>query len=336
MLNRYSLYSLLPHNTFGIDVKAAQFVEFDSEEELVDLIQSGISLPVLTIGAGSNLLFMNDYKGTVLHSRIFGVEVVSESDNDLLLRVGSGMNWDNLVAYTVEMGWQGLENLSIIPGEVGASAIQNVGAYGVEAGDCIECVDAISLLDGSKRCFSNYECCYSYRNSIFKMEEKGKYVITYVTYRLRKNPEYTLDYANLCELVAEKGAPTPALIREIIKEIRSAKLPDPAVLGSAGSYFMNPVVSQEHAAELAMQYPQMPQYDTADGKKKLSAAWLIDTCGWKGKKIGAVGVYQKQPLVIVNHGGATGQEILDFSSQIVASVKEKFGVTLVREVNVIE
>lgn len=336
MLNRYSLYSLLPHNTFGIDVKAAQFVEFDSEEELVNLIHSGISLPVLTIGAGSNLLFINDYKGTVLHSRILGVEVVSESENDLLLRVGSGMNWDNLVAYTVEMGWQGLENLSVIPGEVGASAIQNVGAYGVEAGDCIECVDAISLSDGSKRCFLNYECCYSYRNSIFKMEEKGKYVITYVTYRLRKNPEYTLDYANLREMVAEKGTPTPALIREVIKEIRSAKLPDPAVLGSAGSYFMNPVVSQEHAKELAMLYPQMPQYDTADGKKKLSAAWLIDACGWKGKKVGAVGVYHKQPLVIVNHGGATGQEILDFSSQIVASVKEKFGVTLVREVNVIE
>ena len=336
MLDRHSLYSLLPHNTFGIDVKAAQFVEFDSEEELVNLILSGINAPILTIGAGSNLLFMNDFKGTVLHSRIFGVEVVSESDDYVLLRVGSGMNWDNLVAYTVEMGWQGLENLSIIPGEVGASAIQNVGAYGVEAGDCIESVDAISLSDGSRRCFSNYECCYSYRNSIFKMEEKGKYIITYVTYRLRKKPEYTLDYANLRELVAEKGEPTPALIREIVKEIRSAKLPDPAVLGSAGSFFMNPVVSREHAAELAVQFPQMPQYDTADGKKKLSAAWLIDTCGWKGKKVGGVGVYQKQPLVIVNYGGATGKDIFDFSSQIVASVKEKFGVTLVREVNVIE
>ena len=206
----------------------------------------------------------------------------------------------------------------------------------MEAGDFIERVDAIALCDGSKRCFSKDECRYSYRNSIFKMEEKDKYVITYVTYRLRKKPEYVLDYANLRDLVAEKGALTPALLREVIKEVRSAKLPDVSVLGSAGSFFMNPVVSCEHAAELAMQYPQMPQYDTADGRKKLSAAWLIDTCGWKGRKVGNVGVYKSQPLVIVNYGGATGEEILDFSMQIVASVKEKFGVTLVREVNVIE
>lgn len=336
MLDRYSLYPLLRHNTFGIDVRAAQFVEFDSEEELVSLIMGGLQSPLLTIGAGSNLLFMGDFKGTILHSRIFGAEVVAESDSDVLLRVGSGMNWDNLVAYTVEMGWQGLENLSIIPGEVGASAVQNVGAYGVEAGDFIERVDAIALYDGSKRCFSREECRYSYRNSIFKMEEKDKYVITYVTYRLRKKPEYLLDYANLRELVAAKGSLTPATLREVIKDVRSAKLPDVSELGSAGSFFMNPVVSREHAAELALQYPQMPQYDTADGRKKLSAAWLIDTCGWKGKKVGNVGVYKSQPLVIVNYGGATGEEILNFSMQIVASVKEKFGVTLVREVNVIE
>lgn len=336
MLDRYSLYPLLRHNTFGIDVRAAQFVEFDSEEELVSLIMGGLQSPLLTIGAGSNLLFMGDFKGTILHSRIFGAEVVAESDSNVLLRVGSGMNWDNLVAYTVEMGWQGLENLSIIPGEVGASAVQNVGAYGVEAGDFIERVDAIALCDGSKRCFSREECRYSYRNSIFKMEEKDKYVITYVTYRLRKKPEYLLDYANLRELVAAKGSLTPATLREVIKDVRSAKLPDVSELGSAGSFFMNPVVSREHAAELALQYPQMPQYDTADGRKKLSAAWLIDTCGWKGKKVGNVGVYKSQPLVIVNYGGATGEEILNFSMQIVTSVKEKFGVTLVREVNVIE
>lgn len=336
MLDRYSLYPLLRHNTFGIDVRAAQFVEFDSEEELVSLIMGGLQSPLLTIGAGSNLLFMGDFKGTILHSRIFGAEVVAESESDVLLRAGSGMNWDSLVAYTVEMGWQGLENLSIIPGEVGASAVQNVGAYGVEAGDFIERVDAIALSDGSKRCFSREECRYSYRNSIFKMEEKDKYVITYVTYRLRKKPEYLLDYANLRELVAAKGSLTPATLREVIKDVRSAKLPDVSELGSAGSFFMNPVVSREHAAELALQYPQMPQYDTADGRKKLSAAWLIDTCGWKGKKVGNVGVYKSQPLVIVNYGGATGEEILNFSMQIVASVKEKFGVTLVREVNVIE
>lgn len=336
MLDIHYLYPLLKHNTFGVDVKAAQFVEFDSEDDLVKYISSGIHTPVLTIGAGSNLLFLNDFNGVILHSRIMGTEVILESDSEVLLRVGSGMNWDNLVAYTVEKGWQGLENLSAIPGEVGASAVQNVGAYGVEAGELIECVDAVSLSDGSKRSFSRDECCYSYRNSIFKMEEKGKYVITYVTYRLRKIAKYSLDYANLREMVAAKGVPSPLLIRDVVKGIRAAKLPDTNEFGSAGSFFMNPVVSCEQAAELAIQYPQMPQFDTADGKKKLSAAWLIDACGWKGKKVRNVGAFHTQPLVIVNYGGATGQDILDLSLQIVVSVKEKFGVTLTREVNVIE
>lgn len=336
MTNRYSLHSLLPYNTFGVDVKAAQFIDFESEEELVELVKGGLEKPCLVIGAGSNLLFMNDYKGTVLHSCICGAEIISDSDQDVLLRVGSGITWDELVAYTVEQGWAGLENLSMIPGEVGASAVQNVGAYGVEAGDFIERVDTISLTDGSKRCFSKEECRFGYRNSIFKMEEKGLNVVTYVTFRLTKRPEFKLEYGNLRQMVEEYGAVTPANIRRAVKEIRMAKLPDVGDLGSAGSFFMNPVVEVERAAELAKQYPGMPQYVAPDGRVKLSAAWLIDRCGWKGKRVGNVGTYKEQALVIVNHGGATGQEIMDLSIAICDSVKEKFGVELVREVNVIE
>ena len=336
MIRRYSLHSMQPHNTFGLNVKAAQFIEFESETELNEIINAGNLSSVLVIGAGSNLLFLNDYRGTVLHSCISGVEIIADNEHDVLLRVGSGMQWDTFVAYTIENGWQGLENLSAIPGEVGASAVQNVGAYGVGVGEFIQRVDTVSLIDGSKRCFSHDECCFSYRNSIFKMEEKNKNVITFVTFRLRKRPEFSLDYGNLRSKVEEYGAVTAASIRRVIKDIRATKLPDPAVLGSAGSFFMNPVVSNEHAVELKRIYENIPCYATADGKTKLSAAWLIDSCGWKEKKQGNVGVYKNQPLVIVNYGDATGNEILEYSKLICNSVKEKFGVTLSREVNVIE
>ncbi len=336
MIKRYSIHSLRQHNTFGLNVNASQFIEFDSECELVDAIVQGLTTPVLVIGAGSNLLFLGDYKGTILHSAITDMDVVEDNEDYVLLRVGSGVQWDNLVEYTIQNGWQGLENLSAIPGEVGASAVQNVGAYGVEAGELIVRVDAVSLLDGSLRSFSHDDCRFSYRNSIFKTDEKNKNVVTYVTYRLNKKPKYRLDYGNLHSVADAAGNITAAAIRKAVKEIRAAKLPDPSVIGSAGSFFMNPVVSNEHAQCLLVQYEQMPHYATADGRTKLSAAWLIDQCGWKNKRKGNVGVYNHQPLVVVNYGGATGQEILDYSMQICNSVKEKFGVTLNREVNVIE
>lgn len=336
MINRYFSYSLCPHNTFGVDVKTAQFVDFESENELQEIIAGGIEQPLLVIGGGSNLLFLNDFAGTVLHSAIHGIEVVEEDEDYVLLRVGSGIVWDDFVAYTVEKGWQGLENLSMIPGEVGASAVQNVGAYGVEAGELIERVETISLSDGSKRIFSHDECLYAYRSSIFKMEYKGKVVVSYVTFRLRKKPLYRLNYGNLQQMVDEVEEVTLMSIRNVVMNIRKAKLPDVATLGSAGSFFINPVVSAEHAANILKLYPDMPQYPTSDGKVKLSSAWLIDRSGWKGKRIGNVGTYIHQPLVIVNYGGATGREILDFANAIRLSVEELFGVTLIPEVNVIE
>ena len=335
MINRYTQFPLLGHNTFGMDVQAAQFIEFDCEGDVMEIAREGIDAHHIVIGGGSNLLFLNDYSGTVLHSRIMDITVVEEDNDSLLLRVGSGVTWDDLVAYSVEKGWQGLENLSAIPGEVGASAVQNVGAYGVEAGDLIERVEAVSVIDASKRCFSKQQCRYSYRSSIFKQEEKGKNIITYVTFRLNKTNKFVLTYGNLKDVAMGMGELSAGNIRAAVMQIRASKLPDTKEFGSAGSFFMNPVVSREKADALGLLFPEMPQYETANGVK-LSAAWLIDRCGWKERRVGNVGVYKHQPLVLVNYGGATGSEVYDFSTMVCQSVKDKFGVELVREVIVVE
>ncbi|MBQ5730465.1 MAG: UDP-N-acetylmuramate dehydrogenase [Bacteroidaceae bacterium] len=335
MINRYTQFPLLGHNTFGMDVQAAQFIEFDCEGDVMEIVREGIDAHHIVIGGGSNLLFLNDYSGTVLHSRIMDITVVEEDNDSLLLRVGSGVTWDDLVAYSVEKGWQGLENLSAIPGEVGASAVQNVGAYGVEAGDLIERVEAVSVINASKRCFSKQQCRYSYRSSIFKQEEKGKNIITYVTFRLNKTNKFVLTYGNLKDVAMGMGELSAGNIRAAVMQIRASKLPDTKEFGSAGSFFMNPVVSREKADALGQLFPEMPQYETANGVK-LSAAWLIDRCGWKERRVGNVGVYKHQPLVLVNYGGATGCEVYDFSTMVCQSVKDKFGVELVREVIVVE
>lgn len=335
MIKQLCGYPLLKHNTFGIEATAKNFVEFSSEEELISFLHNGFDGESLVIGGGSNLLFVDDFKGTVFHSAIKGIEVLPCSGNDVLLRVGSGVNWDELVAYTVSHKWHGLENLSAIPGEVGASAVQNVGAYGVEAGEFIECVEAISLENAEKRLFSNVDCRFSYRYSIFKDEEKGKNIITYVTYRLKKNAQFSLSYGNLNEKVEELGGATLENVRKAVCEIREKKLPSPDKIGSAGSFFMNPVVDVAKAEALLGKYPTMPQYNLSCGNVKLSAGWMIEQCGWKNKSHNHVGVYKHQALVVVNLGGATGKEVLDFAHEVVASVKEQFGVELTMEVNVI-
>ncbi len=328
-------YSLLPYNTFGIEATAQRFVEFSSKEELLLFINNGFAGRAFVIGGGSNLLFIDNFDGTVFHSAIKSIEVVEEDADSLLLRVGSGVNWDSLVEYCVKNGWYGLENLSLIPGEVGASAVQNVGAYGIEAGELIERVEAVSIVDGAERMFTHDECRFAYRYSLFKAEEKGRNIITYVTYRLKKNAAFKLNYGNLKERVDELGGATLANVRRAVCEIREAKLPNPADVGSAGSFFMNPVVPAECAAALKAEYPTMPQYPAEGGGIKLSAGWLIEQCGWKETPHAHVGVYCNQALVIVNRGGATGRDVLDFASAVVESVKEKFGVELKMEVNVI-
>ncbi len=336
MIKEYNNYSLLKHNTFGIEAQAKRFVEFTSEEDLQAFIGTGFHGRNIVIGGGSNLLFTGDYEGTVFHSGIAGIELVEEDDNDVLVRVGSGVNWDEFVAYTVGQGWHGLENLSLIPGEVGASAVQNVGAYGVEAGELIEKVETVALSDAAKRTFSHDDCCFAYRYSIFKAAEKGRNVITYVTYRLKKNAPFNLNYGNLRERVDALGGATLENVRRAVCEIREAKLPNPMLIGSAGSFFMNPVVNSSVAASLKESYPEMPQYPLACGDVKLSAGWLIEQCGWKDNPHEHVGVYRNQALVVINRGGAKGCDVIDFASAVVGSVKEKFGVLLSMEVNVIE
>ena len=323
-------------NTFGMKVKARCFMEYDSVADLVDIEFEELARPVLHIGGGSNLLFVNDFNGTVFHSSIDSMEVVEESEDELLLRVGSGVNWDELVDYTVRNGWGGLENLSAIPGEVGASAVQNVGAYGVEAGDLIVKVETVRINDGACQEFSHDDCQYAYRHSIFKTTENGKHIITYVTYRLSKKPQFKLTYGNLAEKVELLGGTTLENVRKAVCEIRESKLPSPDKVGSAGSFFMNPVVPASVANALLGEYPSMPNYPLVCGDVKLSAGWLIEQCGWKNTPHEHVGVYQHQALVVINRGGATGKEVLEFASAVVASVKEKFGVELNMEVNVIE
>lgn len=331
-------YSLLTSNSFGIDVNAARYVEYDSVDELRRFLSEGNdgSLPMLHIGGGSNLLFTKDYPGVILHSAIKGISVVSETDEFVEVRVGAGEVWDDFVAYTVGKQWYGAENLSLIPGEVGASAVQNIGAYGVEAKDLIVAVDTISVDTAECRTFMNAECGYAYRISIFKGELKGKYIVTHVTYRLRKQPVYHLDYGNIrAELEKEGCEVNLDNLRRIIIRIREAKLPDPAVIGNAGSFFMNPIVPESKFMALQEVYPQMPHYAAGEGRVKIPAGWMIDQCGWKGRALGKAGVHDKQALVLVNRGGATAQEIVHLAEEIVRSVDEKFGIQIHPEVNFI-
>ena len=332
-MKEYKDYSLLNRNTFGMDVKAKRFVEYDNEEELKALIPT-LSGEVLHMGGGSNLLFKGDFEGTVLHSAIKGIEVVDESAESALVRAGAGEVWDDFVAWAVERGYGGVENLSLIPGEVGASAVQNIGAYGVEAKDVIALVEAIDLSNGQKRVFGTEECNYAYRQSIFKNALKGKYAITYVTYRLQKQPVLKLDYGNIRAVLGDNGQHTISDVRQAIIDIRNAKLPDPKVQGNAGSFFMNPVVSREKFLSLQKDYPQMPYYEV-EGGVKIPAGLMIDQCGWKGKALGRAGVHDKQALVLVNLGGATSDEIITLCNTICKDVKEKFGIDIHPEVNLI-
>ncbi len=321
-------------NTFGLDVEAAVFLEYDSVEKLEELIAAGrITSPYLHIGGGSNLLFTGDYEGVILHSRIGGIEVTMEDKETVRVRVGAGVVWDDFVAYCVEHGWYGTENLSLIPGEVGASAVQNIGAYGVEVKDLISSVETVNI-QGAKRVFQVDECGYSYRNSIFKRPEMKQVFVTYVCFRLSKKEHYTLDYGTIRQELEDCPVDLKTL-RQVIIRIRESKLPDPKVLGNAGSFFMNPVVPRGVFEALQKQYPQMPFYELDADRIKIPAGWMIDRCGWKGKSLGPAAVHDKQALVLVNRGGATGADIVALSDAVRASVREKFGIDIHPEVNFI-
>lgn len=327
------MYSLLSHNTFGIDVSAARFLEYASVEELQQQIAQGaVTTPFLHIGGGSNLLFTKDYDGLILHSCIGGIEVTEEDERTVSVRVGAGVVWDDFVAYCVAHGWYGAENLSLIPGEVGAGAVQNIGAYGVEVKDLITAVETVNI-QGDQRVYSIEECGYAYRNSIFKRPENKSVFITYVRFRLSKEEYYTLDYGTIRQELGKYPELTLPVVRKVIIDIRESKLPDPKVMGNAGSFFMNPIVSKEKLLALQQEYPQIPYYELADGQVKIPAGWMIDQCGWKGKSLGPAAVHDKQALVLVNRGGAKGSDIIALSDAVRASVREKFGIDIHPEVN---
>ena len=326
-------------NTFGMKVKARCFIEYDSVADLVDIEFEELARPVLHIGGGSNLLFTDDFKGTVLHSKINFIEILENG----LVSVGAGVVFDDFCAWAAKEGLWGVENLSYIPGEVGASAVQNIGAYGVEVKDVIRTVYCYDAVEEEFVSFDVSECEYGYRDSIFKDPEiKGRYIVTHVVFALSREPMPRLEYGHLREAVEAAGAMlTPEQIRKVIIKIRKEKLPEPSVMGSAGSFFKNPVVPAEHfqkiesaaKAELGAEY-KVPHYDLPDGMVKVPAAWMIEQCGWKGRRSGGAAVWEKQPLVIVNYTGeAYPEEIIGLEKRIVASVKAKFGVELHPEVD---
>lgn len=327
-------YSLEKHNTFHLPVKTRWFMEYTDEDELGRILRDEYFQECLSlhIGCGSNLLFINDFNGIILHSAIKGIEVEKENDEHVWLRVGAAERWDDVVAYAVSKGLGGIENLSLIPGEVGAAAIQNIGAYGVEIKDVVEKVEAYNQLTFEKRVFTNEECCYAYRSSYFKNEHNDPYIVTYIILRLDKKPAFSLDYGNLKGELAKYSAITPETVRQAVIAIRREKLPDPDELGNAGSFFMNPVIPVEQFGLLKEKYPAIPSYPAGGGQVKVPAGWLIEQCGFKGKTHGQVGVYEKQALVLVNLGDARGHEIALVAESIRTAVKDRFGIDIMPEV----
>lgn len=329
--------SLKALNTFHVEGVARRYVRFDAEEEISDFLEGHClaGQHALILGGGSNLLFVDDFDGIVLHPLLKGIEMLETDAAHVRVRAMAGENWDDLVAFAVAGGWGGIENLSLIPGSVGASAVQNIGAYGVEVKDVIERVEAIAVDSLENVSFSSEECGFGYRTSHFKGRWSGRTIITAVVFKLCRQPRFVLDYPGVREQVESLGPVNLDTLRQAIINIRRAKLPDPAELGNAGSFFKNPVVGRGKLEALLRRYPDLPHYPQAGGGFKLSAGWMIDRCGWKGRRVGRAGVHDRQALVLVNLGGATGREIYELSQQVATAVHDRFGLLLEREVQVV-
>ncbi len=338
MIRSFSNYPLRQNHTFGTDAFARHYFEFTETDDLKGFLETTTEwrdMPILIVGEGSNLLFVNDFSGLVLNPNIPGIKAVHEDRNNVWLEVGAGVHWDELVEYAVFYGWGGIENLSLIPGKVGAAAVQNIGAYGMEIQHRIESVSGFDLETLSEYTIDAKDCEYAYRDSIFKNRLKERLIVTSVVFKLDKFPEFILNYGDLKAETEKLGNINLRNIRKAVIAIRESKLPDPKVFGNAGSFFKNPIVESSLAEQLLAENPKMPHYPTSEGKTKLAAGWLIEQCGWKGFRRGDAGVHEKQALVLVNYGNATGKEIYDLSEEICQSVQAKFGVELEREVNVI-
>ena len=322
-------------NTFGLEVAADQFCRFRSVDMLREALERAQGLPKLILGGGSNILFTSDFHGMVMKNEMGGIHIIHEDDDSVQVEAGSGVVWHDLVLYSVDHGWGGIENMSLIPGSCGAAPMQNIGAYGAEVKDSFRSLKAYHIATGEVHEFNGPDCDFGYRESVFKRKFKGQYVILSITLNLKKNPVLNTSYGAIEQELQSMGrAADVKSISDAVIRIRQSKLPDPMVIGNAGSFFKNPVVNEAVFSELIAAYPDAPNYTAPDGKK-LAAGWLIEQCGWKGKDLGGYGVHDKQALVLVNRGQGTGEKLFDLSSDIIESVKEKFGVELEREVNII-
>jgi UDP-N-acetylmuramate dehydrogenase len=328
--------SLKPYNTFGIEVSSKKFVEVNNLEELSAIISTN-SDPILILGGGSNMLFTQDFNGLVIKNNFKGIVVVEESENDITLKVGAGEIWHEFVLYCIANNYSGIENLSLIPGNVGASPMQNIGAYGVEVKDLITNVEAFHLKEMKSVSFTNEECEFDYRSSIFKTSQKGNYFITAVTFKLHQKANVNTSYGAIEAELLNMNITHPTIkdVSNAVINIRTSKLPDPKKIGNSGSFFKNPLVSADLKNKILAKHPDAPNYSQPNGEFKMAAGWLIEKCGWKGKRIGNYGVHANQALVLVNYGGAKGIDIFQLSEDIVESVYQTFGIKLEREVNII-
>lgn len=332
--------NLQPYNTLNIPATARYFAAVESKSQLKEILTHPETEPqqLLVLGGGSNILFADDFDGLVLHIEISGKEIIQETDEHVWLKIGAGENWHQMVRYCVENGFGGIENLSLIPGTVGAAPIQNIGAYGVELEEVFQWLEAANIETGEVRRFDKEDCQFDYRDSVFKNELKGEFIVTEVTLKLSKKPEINTTYGAIQTELQNRGITNPTIhdVSDIVIDIRNSKLPNPKSLGNAGSFFKNPIVAEKLYYRIKEDYPEAPGYTMDNGEVKIPAGWLIEEAGWKGKIVGNTGTYKQQALVIVNHGGATGEEILEMSERIRKSVAEKFGIELIPEVNIID
>jgi len=335
MLKYDNNISLKNFNTFGIDVKASHFYTCENKADIVEFLQHKHKKPLFFLGEGSNVLFTCDFEGTILKPQLKGIKLIQENETYVLVEAGAGENWDEFVAYCVDKNWSGIENLSLIPGTVGSSPVQNIGAYGVEVKDVIRDVYAIDIASKREIHFDNKACNFSYRNSVFKNELKGKVIIYKVVFKLSKKPQLILDYGTVKQELEKYDVINIQNIRKAIIDIRRSKLPDPEEIGNAGSFFKNPVVHISILHNLQKDNPEIPFYPVDDENVKLAAGWLIDQSGLKGYRKKNAGVHEKQALVLVNYGGATGEDILNLSQYVQEKVFEKFSVNLEPEVNIL-
>lgn len=335
MIREFHHISLRARNSFRVEQQAARLVEFETADDLRTLFDSGLSERWTVLSGGNNILFTADYDGTILTPVSQGIAVLDDRGDDVCVRADAGVEWDDLVEWAVVRGLWGIENLSLIPGKVGAAPVQNIGAYGCEAADAIERVHLFCVESGARLSLDAAHCAFGYRESVFKHELKGRAIITAVDFRLSRTPRPKLGYGDVEREVEARGGATLRNIREAISAIRRAKLPDTTVLGNAGSFFKNPVVDAATAERLAAEHPDLPRYPAPDGRVKLAAGWLIDRAGMKGYRSGRVGVHERQALVLVNLGGATGAEVLALAREVQTRVRERFGIAIDTEVNIL-